>query len=269
MTVPARHLGGAQGRRDGGGAGAAGGRQRLGDVDHAPAPERDEQIARDRLAQVAGDLVHPPGGDVVHGGGAGDDGGRRRRGARRREQHVTVAEQVGRLGQRAAPEAHDALAVAPREVAGHGRQHRKRQPRVRAIFTSRKGLADTLRVRMSLSTPTPEHPDGPPSAPLADLHARMVEAVAVGGGLGAVARLAAEAAGGAVAIVAPAQGAGTIAPRSAEGRLAEVRRYVTDRLVDRPARVPAALAAEAPIRAGTQSLGAVVALADGREPVAR
>jgi hypothetical protein len=36
--------------------------------------------------------------------------------------------------------------------------------------------------------------------------------------------------------------------------------------VDRPARVPAALAAEAPIRAGTQSLGAVVALADGREP---
>ena len=120
---------------------------------------------------------------------------------------------------------------------------------------------------MSLSIPTPEPPDGLPGAPLGDLHARMVEAVAAGGGLGAIARLAAEAAGGPVAIVAPAQGAGTIAPRSADGRLAEVRRYVTDRLVDRPARVPAALAAEAPIRAGTQSLGAVVALADGREPV--
>jgi hypothetical protein len=96
----------------------------------------------------------------------------------------------------------------------------------------------------------------------------MVEAVAVGGGLEVIARLAAEAVDGAVAIVAPAQGAGTIAPRSADGRLAEVCRYVTDRLVDRPARVPAALAAEAPIRAGAQSLGAVVALADGREPVA-
>ena len=105
-----------------------------------------------------------------------------------------------------------------------------------------------------------------PERPWATLHARMVEAVAVGGGLDAIARLAAEAAGGPVAIVAPAQGAGTIAPRSADGRLAEVRRYVADRLVDRPARVPAALAAEAPIRAGTQSLGAVIALADGREP---
>jgi hypothetical protein len=94
----------------------------------------------------------------------------------------------------------------------------------------------------------------------------MVEAVAGGGGLGAIARLAAGAAGGSVAIVAPATGAATIAPRSADARLAEVRRYVTDRLVDRPARVPAALAAEAPIRAGAQSLGAVVALADGGEP---
>jgi hypothetical protein len=94
----------------------------------------------------------------------------------------------------------------------------------------------------------------------------MVEAVAAGGGLGSVARLAADAAGGSVAIVAPGRGAATVAPRPADGRLAEVRRYVTDRLIDRPARVPPALAAEAPICAGARSLGAVVALADGREP---
>jgi hypothetical protein len=46
---------------------------------------------------------------------------------------------------------------------------------------------------MSLSVPTPDPPDGPPGAPLGDLHARMVEAVAVGDGLDALARLAAEA----------------------------------------------------------------------------
>ena len=70
-----------------------------------------------------------------------------------------------------------------------------------------------------------------------------------------------------MAIVAPAAGIAAIAPRAADRRLAAVRRYVTDRLADRPARVPAALAAEAPIRAGTRSLGAVVALAgDGGGP---
>jgi hypothetical protein len=94
----------------------------------------------------------------------------------------------------------------------------------------------------------------------------MVEAVAAGGGLSAVARLAARAVGATVAIVAGGRGAisaATIAPRASDERLAGVRRYVTDRLVDRPARVPAALVAEAPIRAGAQSLGAVMALADG------
>jgi hypothetical protein len=95
----------------------------------------------------------------------------------------------------------------------------------------------------------------------------MVEAVTAGGGLAAVARLAAEATGGSVAIVAPADGAATIAPPSAGGRLVEVRRYVSDRLVDRPARVPPALAAEAPIGGGAQSVGAVIALADGGELV--
>ena len=142
----------------------------------------------------------------------------------------------------------------------------KRQPPVRAIFTSRKGSAATLGRRVSLLAPTSAPHDALPGAPLGDLHARMVEAVTAGGGLAAVARLAAHAAGGSVAIVAPAQSVATIAPRAADARLAAVRRYVTDRLVDRPARVPAALAAEAPIRAGARSLGAVVALADGAKP---
>ena len=96
----------------------------------------------------------------------------------------------------------------------------------------------------------------------------MVEAASAEGGLAAVARLAAEATGGSVAIVAPAQGAATIAPRAGDARLSAVRRYVTDRLADRPAQVPAGVVAEAPIRAGAQSLGAVVALADGGEPAA-
>jgi hypothetical protein len=120
---------------------------------------------------------------------------------------------------------------------------------------------------VSLSAPTVAPHDAPRGAPLGDLHARMVEAVTAGGGLAAVARLAADATGGPVAIVAPARGAATIAPRATDERLAAVRRYVTDRLVDRPAQVPAGLAAEAPIGAGAQSLGAVVALADGGEPV--
>jgi PucR family transcriptional regulator, purine catabolism regulatory protein len=119
---------------------------------------------------------------------------------------------------------------------------------------------------MSASAPTAAALDALPGAPLGDLHERMVEAVVAGGGLGAVARLAAAAAGGPVAVVAPAEGIAAIAPHAADPRLAAVRRYVADRLVDRPARVPAALAAEAPIRAGARSLGAVVALADGGDP---
>src|SRR5262249_130605 len=91
----------------------------------------------------------------------------------------------------------------------------------------------------------------------------MVDAIAAGGGLVAVAELAADATGGTVAIVAPAEGVAIIAPEAADARLSEVRRYVTDRLIGQPVRVPQALAAEAPIPAGAQSLGAVVLLGDG------
>jgi hypothetical protein len=91
----------------------------------------------------------------------------------------------------------------------------------------------------------------------------MIGAITARGGLAAVAELAADAARGTVAIVAPAEGVAVIAPQAADARLAEVRRYVTDRLIGQPVRVPSALAAEAPIPAGAESLGTVVLLADG------
>jgi hypothetical protein len=83
-------------------------------------------------------------------------------------------------------------------------------------LTWRKGLAGTFSHRVSLSAVTALPHDPPSGAPLDDLQVRMVEAVAGGGGLAAVARLAAEATGGSVAIVAPADGADTIAPQAAD-----------------------------------------------------
>ena len=238
--MPARHLGGAQGRRD---------RGRAPRRARRPAPWPRRPRARPRAPRAARPRRRradrpPPRRRARSARGARRRRRRRRPGAdacgpRRRDQHVAIAEQVRRLGQRAAPEAHDPLAVAPGEVAGHGGQHGKRQPRAQAILTLRKGSAGSLRRRVSLSAPTPAPPTparGAPGRP-ARAHGRGRRGRRRAG---RVARLAAEAAGGSVAIVAPAQGAGTIAPRSADGRLAEVRRYVTDRLVDRPAQVPGA-----------------------------
>ncbi len=103
-------------------------------------------------------------------------------------------------------------------------------------------------------------------APLGGVHARMVDAITAGGGLAAVADLAADATAGTVAIVAPGEGVAIIAPQAADSRLRDVRRYVTDRLIGQPVRVPPALAAEAPIPGGAQSLGAVVLLTDDGPP---
>ena len=172
MTMAPRHLRRAQRRRDRGRVRAAGGRERLGDVDHAPAPQCHEQVALDGVQQIARHLVDAPGRRVVHGSGSGDDRRRGLLGPRRRDQHVAVVEQVWRLGQGAAPEAHEPLAVAPGEVAGHGGQHAKRQPPAQAILTSRKGSAGSLAVRVTLSALTPVSHDAPPDAPLGDLHAR-------------------------------------------------------------------------------------------------
>ena len=110
----------------------------------------------------------------------------------------------------------------------------------------------------------------PPPAPLVqrlrDVHLKMVDAVLAGDGLVRVAELAAAAADGPVAIVVPRIGVAVLAPEGGEaaGQLPALKRYVADRLRDRPAEVPAAVAAEVPIAAGDEALGAVVLLASGR-----
>ncbi len=103
---------------------------------------------------------------------------------------------------------------------------------------------------------------------LRDVHLHMVDAVLAGDGLGRVAELAAEAAGGPVAIVVPR--IGVAAAAAARGAAAEslpaLKRYVSDRLRDRPAEVPDTVVSEVPIAAGDEMLGAVVLLAGGGEP---
>jgi sugar diacid utilization regulator len=101
---------------------------------------------------------------------------------------------------------------------------------------------------------------------LRSVHLKMVDAVLGGDGLQQVAALAAEAAGAPVAIVVPrldaAVGAGV------DGAVLEaVRRYVADRVRDRPSQVPEALAAEAPIQSGDDVVGAVVLLQGPSAPL--
>jgi sugar diacid utilization regulator len=94
---------------------------------------------------------------------------------------------------------------------------------------------------------------------LRSVHLKMVDAVLGGDGLQQVAALAAEA----VAIVVPRLDAAVAAGGEAgvrDSTLEEVRRYVADRVRDRPSQVPEALAAEAPIQSGDDVVGAVVML---------
>ena len=99
---------------------------------------------------------------------------------------------------------------------------------------------------------------------LRGVHLEMVDAVLAGDGLQRVAELAAESAGGPVAIVVPRIGIAALAPAggAAAKQLDSLRSYVGDRLKDRPAQVPAAVAAEVPVAAGDDVLGAVLLLAD-------
>src|SRR3954462_3397643 len=86
---------------------------------------------------------------------------------------------------------------------------------------------------------------------LRSVHLKMVDAVLGGDGLQQVAALAAEAAGAPVAIVVPrldaavassgAAGAAGGEPGVRDAVLEDVRRYVTDRVRDRPSPVPEAL----------------------------
>ncbi|HVE67109.1 MAG TPA: helix-turn-helix domain-containing protein [Solirubrobacteraceae bacterium] len=108
--------------------------------------------------------------------------------------------------------------------------------------------------------------DAPPLVGrLRGVHLEMVDAVLGGDGLDRVAELAAQAAGAPVALVVPRLGVRAAGGAPAPGALDEVGRYVTDRMGDRPTRVPDVVAAEVAIAAGDEVLGAAVLLA-GREP---
>src|ERR1700710_933377 len=98
---------------------------------------------------------------------------------------------------------------------------------------------------------------------LRGVHLRMVDAVLGGDGLAQVALLASEAADSPVAIIVPRLDAAFAAgggPAVREQDLEELRRYVGDRVRDRPAKVPACLEAEVPIQSGDEVVGAVVLL---------
>ncbi len=104
-----------------------------------------------------------------------------------------------------------------------------------------------------------------PMERLRSLHLGMVEAVLGGEGLGRVAELAAQATGGAVAIVVPRLGVAVLSPEGSPSakRLGAVRRYVGDRVADRPAQVPAGVASESPISSGDDVVGVVLLLETG------
>jgi sugar diacid utilization regulator len=104
---------------------------------------------------------------------------------------------------------------------------------------------------------------------LREVHLAMLDAVLAGEGLPRVAALAAEAAGAAVAIVVPRLGAAAIAGPVADDAEAALRRYVADRVKDRPAQVPEVVAAEVPIASGDEVVGAVLLLATDARPPAR
>src|SRR3954470_5304048 len=100
-------------------------------------------------------------------------------------------------------------------------------------------------------------------ARLREVHLGMLDAVLAGDGLQAVARLAAEAAGASVAIVVPRLAAAALAPIDDDAALEPLRRYVDDRVKDRPASVPPIVSAEVPIASGDEAVGAVLLLEDG------
>ena len=105
---------------------------------------------------------------------------------------------------------------------------------------------------------------------LRGLHLRMVDAVLAGDGLERVAELAAEAAGGSVAIVVPRVGTAVLAPHGASGsdRLPELRRYVADCVADRPATSPRGIAVEIPIASGDEMVGCVLLIEGSSAPTA-
>ena len=130
-AVHSGHLGGRQRGRDGRHAGGRAGRgERLGDVDDAPAAERDEEGGRRELVeQRAGELVHAAGTDVQHALGLLDDAWGERPGALGCQQRVRLVEEGGRVGEGAAAEADQTLAILPREPASHCADSRSQRVR--------------------------------------------------------------------------------------------------------------------------------------------
>ena len=120
----------------------------------------------------------------------------------------------------------------------------------------------------------PAEPESTPRAAtslverLRAVHLQMLDAVLTGDGLDAVADLAAEAAGGPVAVVVPRLGV-AVASAGGEAALGAVRRYVGEHGRGRVAPVPAEVVAEVPIASGDERIGGVVLLTPGRpEPEA-
>ncbi|MEA2287990.1 MAG: hypothetical protein QOJ21_4033, partial [Solirubrobacteraceae bacterium] len=100
-------------------------------------------------------------------------------------------------------------------------------------------------------------------ARLRAVHLEMLDAVLGGDGLIRVASLAAEAAGAPVAIIVPRLGVAVVTDEAVGDPVRdELRRYVADRVADRPARVPSMVAAEPPIASGDELVGAVLLLGE-------
>src|SRR3954452_21916146 len=106
--------------------------------------------------------------------------------------------------------------------------------------------------------------DAPPLVErLRAVHSAMIDAVLRREGVYRIAELAAESAGATVAIVVPRLGHAVRVPdRGTES----LTRYVAGRLRDRPAPVPAGIAAEVPVAAGDGRMGAVILLGTGGRP---
>ena len=100
------------------------------------------------------------------------------------------------------------------------------------------------------------------------VHLQMLDAVLTGDGLAAVADLAADAAGGPVAVVVPRLGV-AVASAGGEPALPAIRRYIGEHGRGRVAPVPPGVVAEVPIASGDERIGGVVLLDPGRpEPEA-
>ncbi len=104
---------------------------------------------------------------------------------------------------------------------------------------------------------------------LREVHLAMLDAVLAGEGLAKVASLAAAAAAAPVAVVVPRLGVAAVAGVGepvGEEAVAALRRYVGDRVKDRPAEVPPEVGAEVPITSGDEIVGAVMLLGAAGAP---